>query len=50
MLIAKSAFSCGQALAAEDALDGGADVEEDDDALRSAQTPVDLLVDPLTKA
>ncbi len=39
-----------QALAEEAALDTGYDLEEEDDALRTAQTPADLLLDSSTKA
>ena len=39
-----------QALADEAALDTGYDLEEEDDALRAAQTPADLLLDSSTKA
>ena len=42
---------CGlQALADEAALDTGYDLEEEDDALRAAKTPTDLLLDSSTKA
>ena len=39
-----------QALAEEAALDTGYDLEEEDDALRAAKTPSDLLLDSSTKA